>query len=167
VHSLLCHVDRYSTVLLEITSCLCHLFLASPLAASFPFAGLEEGWKKIKDHGIERLEKALKEGLHTSSDGGAGTSGAGGKNVSIFKQSQTMELYHVIYVMATQKSPNNFSEQLYQRHNESIRTYLRTHTLQQIRSKRGEQLLSKLVAEWDLHAVMNKWMFKLFQYLDR
>ena len=77
------------------------------------------------------------------------------------------ELYHILYTMATQKLPHNFSAELYQRHSDTIRQYLKTAVLPAIRHKRGTFLLKELVARWELHKVMNRWMFKVFQYLDR
>jgi len=66
-----------------------------------------------------------------------------------------------------QKSPYNWSEQLYQRHGETIATYL-THTvLPSLRDQHDEYLLRELTRRWSNHEIMNKWMRQFFMYLDR
>ena len=66
-----------------------------------------------------------------------------------------------------QKSPYNWSEQLYQRHGEVISNYL-THTvLPALRDRHNEFLLKELTRRWSNHEIMNKWMQRFFMYLDR
>ena len=59
------------------------------------------------------------------------------------------------------------SEQLYQRHGDTICEYL-THTvLPALRHQRSEFLLTELTQRWANHKIMNRWMQKFFMYLDR
>jgi cullin 1 len=69
--------------------------------------------------------------------------------------------------MCTQRSPYNWSEQLYVRHGESIAGYLRQTVLAELRSKHKDSQLSELAARWSNHRIMNKWMTRFFMYLDR
>lgn len=116
--------------------------------------GLEEGWKGIKTQAIERLEGILDKGLDRRS-----------KN--LFKPKQYAVIYTICYNMCTQRSPYNWSEQLYQRHGESFQRYLTSVVLPALKTKHNEFLLAELVSRWKNHKLMNKWMQKFFMYLDR
>jgi cullin 1 len=72
--------------------------------------------------------------------------------------------------MCTQRSPYNWSRELYQRHGETIERYLTTNVLPALRdrtSQGGTILLSELKHRWQNHQIMNKWLKKFFTYLDR
>lgn len=69
--------------------------------------------------------------------------------------------------MCTQRSPYNWSEQLYERHGYSITEYLQNKVLPVLRERHGEYLLRELVHRNSNHTVMNLWLQKFFQYLDR
>jgi cullin 1 len=72
--------------------------------------------------------------------------------------------------MCTQRSPYNWSRELYQRHGETIEKYLTTHVLPALRDKTvqgGTILLTELQHRWSNHQIMNKWLKKFFTYLDR
>mgnify|MGYP003955605573 CR=1 FL=1 len=69
--------------------------------------------------------------------------------------------------MCTQRSPYNWSEQLYQRHGETFNSYLTETVLPAMKEKHDEHLLKELVRRWFNHKIMNKWMKKFFLYLDR
>jgi cullin 1 len=72
--------------------------------------------------------------------------------------------------MCTQRAPYNWSRELYQRHGETIETYLTSNVLPALREKTGQGgtvLLSELQARWFNHQIMNKWLKKFFVYLDR
>jgi cullin 1 len=69
--------------------------------------------------------------------------------------------------MCTQKTPYNWSEQLYARHGETIATYLQVKVLQSLKSKLDEFLLREFVQRGENHQLMNKWCTKFFIYLDR
>ena len=72
--------------------------------------------------------------------------------------------------MCTQRSPYNWSRELYQRHGETIENYLTTNVLPALREKTGQGgtiLLTELKARWLNHQIMNKWLKKFFTYLDR
>eukprot|EP00553_Chaetoceros_curvisetus_P010520 CAMPEP_0204613790 /NCGR_PEP_ID=MMETSP0717-20131115/1707_1 /ASSEMBLY_ACC=CAM_ASM_000666 /TAXON_ID=230516 /ORGANISM="Chaetoceros curvisetus" /LENGTH=685 /DNA_ID=CAMNT_0051626331 /DNA_START=1 /DNA_END=2058 /DNA_ORIENTATION=- len=72
--------------------------------------------------------------------------------------------------MCTQRSPYNHSRELYQRHGETIENYLANTVLPALRAKAsqgGTILLNELQFRWSNHQIMNKWMTKFFNYLDR
>lgn len=72
--------------------------------------------------------------------------------------------------MCTQRSPYNWSRELYQRHGETIERYLTSTVLPALRDKTGQGgtiLLTELQHRWINHQIMNKWLKKFFTYLDR
>ncbi len=74
------------------------------------------------------------------------------------------------YDMCTQRSPYNWSRELYQRHGETIENYLTVTVLPALRDKTGQGgtiLLAELQHRWTNHQIMNKWLKKFFTYLDR
>lgn len=72
--------------------------------------------------------------------------------------------------MCTQRSPYNWSRELYQRHGETIEQYLNDYVLPALRDKPRQGpniLLTELQHRWKNHQIMNKWLKKFFTYLDR
>jgi len=72
--------------------------------------------------------------------------------------------------MCTQRSPYNWSRDLYQRHGETIELYLTNHVLPALHDRTGQGgtvLLTELNHRWTNHQIMNKWLKKFFTYLDR
>eukprot|EP00937_MAST-01D_sp_MAST-1D-sp2_P006022 g6022.t1 len=116
--------------------------------------GLEEGWEQeIKVKAIDVLEDILNGGLD--------------KTQKVFPPKEYMQIYTTCYNMCTQRSPYNWSEQLYQRHGETIQKYLQETVLPALRDKHDEFLLRELRSRWNNHKIMNKWLRKFFMYLDR
>jgi len=117
---------------------------------------LEEGWNdEIKAKAIDRLEDLLNGDLRAG---------------SIFGPKEYVQIYTTCYDMCTQRSPYNWSRELYQRHGETIERYLTTNVLPKLREKTGQGgtiLLSELKHRWQNHQIMNKWLKKFFTYLDR
>ncbi|CAB9524032.1 Cullin-3 [Seminavis robusta] len=119
---------------------------------------LEEGWNdEIKAKAIDKLEDLLNGGMKT------GTS-------NMFGPREYVTIYTTCYDMCTQRSPYNWSRELYQRHGETIENYLTTHVLPALRDRTGQGgtiLLRELQLRWTNHQIMNKWLKKFFTYLDR
>ena len=72
--------------------------------------------------------------------------------------------------MCTQRSPFNWSHDLYQRHGETMERYLTSTVLPALREKSGQGgplLLQELQHRWRNHQIMNKWLKRFFTYLDR
>ena len=72
--------------------------------------------------------------------------------------------------MCTQRSPYNWSRDLYQRQGETIERYLTQTVLPALRQKvetGGTILLTELHSRWSNHKIMNDWLRKFFMYLDR
>mmetsp|Transcript_71001 Transcript_71001/g.199275 ORF Transcript_71001/g.199275 Transcript_71001/m.199275 type:complete len:622 (+) Transcript_71001:189-2054(+) len=115
---------------------------------------LDDGWNnEIKVKAIDRLEDILNQDLK--------------KEGSMFSPKEYVQTYTTCYNMCTQKSPYNWSEQLYQRHGETISRYLSDTVLPSLRDQHDEFLLRELTRRWGNHQIMNKWMQKFFMYLDR
>lgn len=108
---------------------------------------------KIKREAIDKLASLLDSGFNSAT--------------TPFNNKEYAAIYHVCYHMCTQRSPYNWSEQLYTRHGETFREYLRSKVLPALRTKRDTFLLQELVARWENHKIMNKWMWRFFMYLVR
>lgn len=119
---------------------------------------LEEGWNdEIKTKAIDVLEEMLDNGI------------AAGKT-NMFAPRAYVAIYTICYDMCTQRSPYNWSRDLYNRHGETIERYLTSKVLPALREKTGQGgnfLLAELQLRWSNHQIMNKWLKKFFTYLDR
>eukprot|EP00429_Kryptoperidinium_foliaceum_P007466 CAMPEP_0176023990 /NCGR_PEP_ID=MMETSP0120_2-20121206/11714_1 /TAXON_ID=160619 /ORGANISM="Kryptoperidinium foliaceum, Strain CCMP 1326" /LENGTH=743 /DNA_ID=CAMNT_0017357161 /DNA_START=67 /DNA_END=2298 /DNA_ORIENTATION=- len=119
---------------------------------------LEEGWNdEIKAKAIDKLEDLLNGGLNSGQSG-------------LFGPREYVQIYTTCYDMCTQRSPYNWSRELYQRHGETIERYLTSTVLPALRDKTGQGgtvLLTELNHRWTNHQIMNKWLKKFFTYLDR
>eukprot|EP00522_Entomoneis_paludosa_P012166 CAMPEP_0172446934 /NCGR_PEP_ID=MMETSP1065-20121228/6368_1 /TAXON_ID=265537 /ORGANISM="Amphiprora paludosa, Strain CCMP125" /LENGTH=759 /DNA_ID=CAMNT_0013198123 /DNA_START=126 /DNA_END=2405 /DNA_ORIENTATION=- len=117
---------------------------------------LEEGWNdEIKAKAIDKLEAML--------DGGM-------RQTNMFGPREYVNIYTVCYDMCTQRSPYNWSRDLYQRHGETMERYLTSKVLPALREKTGQGgplLLQELQHRWKNHQIMNKWLKRFFTYLDR
>lgn len=119
---------------------------------------MEEGWdNQIKVNAIDKLEHILDNELKS-------------ENEKLFGNEDYITVYTCCYDMCTQRAPYNHSRELYQRHGETIVNYLDTKVLPALRykaSQGGTILLNELQLRWSNHQIMNKWMTKFFNYLDR
>jgi cullin 1 len=78
-----------------------------------------------------------------------------------------MMFYTTIYDMCTQKPPQNYSQQLYDRYRESFEEYITSMVLPALREKHDEFMLRELVERWGNHKIMVRWLSRFFNYLDR
>ncbi|KDO35014.1 hypothetical protein SPRG_01077 [Saprolegnia parasitica CBS 223.65] len=123
--------------------------------ASKPLIELEQGWKEqIKPKGIDILLDILDKGFDKVA-------------ACPFPPQSYMPIYTICYDMCTQRTPYNWSAQLYTRHGETFTEYLRTKVLPELQNQHDEFLLNELHRRWQNHKLMNKWMSKFFMYLDR
>lgn len=76
-------------------------------------------------------------------------------------------LYTTIYNMCTQKPPQDYSQQLYDRYRESFEEYITSMVLPALREKHDEFMLRELVKRWGNHKIMVRWLSRFFNYLDR
>lgn len=67
--------------------------------------------------------------------------------------------------MCTQKAPNNYADQLYQKYGMIYETYLHATVLPAIKSKKGEAMLHEFAKRWKNHKLLVRQMWKLFVYL--
>lgn len=72
-----------------------------------------------------------------------------------------MDIYNVCYRMCTQKSPHNFSQDLYKKHGESLQQYLVNTVKPALEAKQDYYLLKELEKRWSNHTLMNKWMYRV------
>lgn len=110
---------------------------------------LEVGWSKMQ-HGINKLKNILE-----------------GKPEQQFDADEWMVLYTTIYNMCTQKPPQDYSQQLYERYRQSFEEYINAVVLPALRKKHDEYMLRELVKRWEDHKVMVRWLSRFFNYLDR
>ena len=116
---------------------------------------LEDGWNdEIKPKALIPLEKMLENGFQS-------------KTNKLFSNKEYVNIYTICYNMCTQRSPYNWSEQLYQRHGEQISNFLINSVVPKLQNQRDEYLLKQLVVSGENHKIMNEWYKKFFSYLDR
>mmetsp|Transcript_130355 Transcript_130355/g.325183 ORF Transcript_130355/g.325183 Transcript_130355/m.325183 type:complete len:754 (+) Transcript_130355:103-2364(+) len=125
---------------------------------------LEDGWEKIKNEGIKVLEEFLDTG-HIRSTVPQNTDPKKPRNV--FSKANYAELYTTVYNMCTQRTPNNWSEQLYRRYGEAMSEYVQRQVLPALREKTDIPLMKELLHRWSNHKIYVKWMDRFFTYLDR
>jgi cullin 1 len=118
-----------------------------------PLIANDAGWQRIRADGINKLLNLLNTGFS--------------KETRPFTHKEYMTVYDVCYRMCTQRTPHNWSEQLYERHVETFRDYLSDKVLPALQGKQDLQVLRELEFRWANHIIMNRWMFKFFAYLDR
>ena len=97
---------------------------------------------------------------------------AGFENVSgaWFTNQEYAEMYAKCYNMCIQRpvsSGSNYTAELYKLHGSAIKEFLVATVLPLLEQKQGVDLLQELASRWDRHKIMNKWLKKLFTYLDR
>ncbi|CAK9861802.1 unnamed protein product [Sphagnum jensenii] len=110
---------------------------------------LEQGWAFMQK-GITKLKNLL-EGVPEQQ----------------FNSEEYIMLYTTIYNMCTQKPPQDYSQQLYDRYRESFEEYINSMVLPALREKHDEFMLRELVMRWDNHKIMVRWLSRFFNYLDR
>ncbi|XP_059625725.1 cullin-1-like [Cornus florida] len=110
---------------------------------------LEEGWEFMQK-GITKLKKILE-----------------GQPEAQFNSEEYMMLYTTIYNMCTQKPPNDYSQQLYDKYKEAFEEYINSMVLPSLREKHDEFMLRELVKRWANHKIMVRWLSRFFHYLDR
>ena len=122
----------------------------SPSVISFT-----DGWdKEIYPKAIKVLTKILDDGIEK-------------KATESFAPGTFMPIYTTCYNMCTQRSPHNWSEELYSHHGSTIKDYLTSNVLPALKDTHDVYLLVELVKRWSNHILMNKWMTRFFMYLDR
>ncbi|RCV25453.1 hypothetical protein SETIT_5G167900v2 [Setaria italica] len=114
-----------------------------------PIIDLDEGWAQM-EIGIAKLKRILADEPRVS-----------------FVSDEYMHLYTTIYNMCTQKSPHDYSQQLYDKYRGAFDDYVTFTVLPSLREKHGEFLLRELVLRWKNHKVMVRWLCRFFHYLDR
>ena len=112
---------------------------------------LETGWEQIQTLGIDRLFEFLDTGTIVNS----------------FDKKTYSELYTLIYNMCVQKPPYNYSDVLYERYTDTIKSYLTNIVYEDLNKRVGDDLLKEFNRRWQMHNVMVRWMRHFFQYLDR
>ncbi|KAE9460567.1 hypothetical protein C3L33_07583, partial [Rhododendron williamsianum] len=128
---------------------------------------LEEGWEFMVK-GITKLKRILEEEpeLHFSSE----------EYMMLYTYPFVFYLALVltispliftIYNMCTQKPPNDYSQQLYDKYKEAFQEHINSTVLPCLREKHGEFLLKELVRRWANHKIMVRWLSRFFHYLDR
>jgi len=110
---------------------------------------LETGWEFMQK-GITKLKNIL-EGIPEQQ----------------FNSEEYIMLSTTIYNMCTQKPPQDYSQQLYDRYRDSFEEYITSMVLPALREKHDEFMLRELVKRWGNHKIMVRWLSRFFNYLDR
>eukprot|EP00808_Paulinella_micropora_P023940 g73308.t1 len=131
----------------------------------------DEGWKKIKSDGIEKVQLIIEKGEGTFTHQDYVTLYTIIYKMCIhsrhYMYTDYVTLYTIIYKMCIQKAPFSFSKELYESFDRSFTQYLRDVTLPAINKKNGAEKIQELVQRWKNHKLMRKWMCAFFCYLDR
>jgi len=125
---------------------------------------LEAGWDNIKNNGIKVLEEFLDSGTIRKT---VPQNNDPKKPRNVFSKANYAELYTTVYNMCTQRTPNNWSEQLYRRYGEAMSDYVSRQVLPALRDKTDLALMRELLHRWTNHKIYVKWMDRFFTYLDR
>eukprot|EP00252_Welwitschia_mirabilis_P008862 TRINITY_DN210_c0_g2_i1.p1 TRINITY_DN210_c0_g2~~TRINITY_DN210_c0_g2_i1.p1 ORF type:complete len:745 (-),score=178.44 TRINITY_DN210_c0_g2_i1:429-2663(-) len=110
---------------------------------------LDQGWAFMQK-GITKLKNIL-EGIPEQQ----------------FNSEEYIMLYTTIYNMCTQKPPQDYSQQLYDRYKDSFDEYIISMVLPALKEKHDEYMLRELVKRWGNHKIMVRWLSRFFNYLDR
>mmetsp|Transcript_86940 Transcript_86940/g.246499 ORF Transcript_86940/g.246499 Transcript_86940/m.246499 type:complete len:753 (+) Transcript_86940:88-2346(+) len=125
---------------------------------------LEEGWNKIKQEGIMVLEEYLDMGTIRAN---VKQNTDPKKPRNVFSKASYAELYTTVYNMCTQRTPNNWSEQLYRKYGEAMSEYVQTKVIPALNGLSDMALMKELLHRWTNHKIYVKWMDRFFTYLDR
>ncbi|KAM3203682.1 hypothetical protein P3L10_031308 [Capsicum annuum] len=109
---------------------------------------LDEGWE-IMQKGITKMKKILEGQQHS------------------FSFEDSIMLYTTVYNMCSQKPPNDYAQQLYDKYKEVFEEYINSTVLPALREKHDELMLMEFVKRWANHKLMVRWLSRFFQYLDR
>ncbi|CAH8392524.1 unnamed protein product [Eruca vesicaria subsp. sativa] len=80
-----------------------------------------------------------------------------------------LDLYTAVYKMCTQRSPHDFSSQLYQKCCETMEEYMNSTVLPALNEKLGDEymLLRELLKRWSNHKMLVRLLSAIFHYLNR
>ncbi|KAM3328331.1 hypothetical protein P3S68_033023 [Capsicum galapagoense] len=109
---------------------------------------LDEGWE-IMQKGITKMKKILEGQQHS------------------FSSEDSIMLYTTVYNMCSQKPPNDYAQQLYDKYKEVFEEYINSTVLPALREKHDELMLMEFVKRWANHKLMVRWLSRFFRYLDR
>lgn len=115
-------------------------------------AGLEAGWSVMNSPVIQPLITMVTNGDISE---------------RVVSNKTCNEAYTICYLMCTQRSPNNHSAALYDRHRSVFTQHLTAHVCPALEQLSGPALVKELSRCWSGHRFMNKWMYKLLRYLVR
>ena len=138
----------------------------SPHACSPP--DLEAGWTEVSLL-IKKLHHTLNTDHRPAAVAAPAAPPGGGLDAykGALSQAEASEAYRKVYIMCTQRSPYNFSDQLYSRYGDITKDYDAGDVLPALRTVKDVFLLKELDRRWRHQEVMNAWMFRFFNYLDR
>lgn len=78
------------------------------------------------------------------------------------------QIYTTVYKMCIQKTPRPYAKDLYNRVQNTLKSYLRSSALPALNGVRGEEaMLKELGRRWTNHKLMVKWVTRTFSYIDR
>ena len=90
--------------------------------------------------------------------------------VSSFTLREQMELYSLVYSMCTQKSPQNYSHEIYQEYDIILKDYCALEILPVITARIAQSddaFLAELVKRWKNHKLLVRAIYDVCYYIDR
>ena len=112
----------------------------------------QDGQLKLRC-GVQKMTDIIEQGMVTS-----------------FTLREQMELYSLVYSMCTQKSPKNFSHEIYQEYDIILKDYCSVEILPVITARMAQSddaFLSELVKRWKNHKLLVRAIYDVCYYLDR
>lgn len=84
-----------------------------------------------------------------------------------FTPEEHINLYTTVYNMSTQRPPNDYGLELYDKYKETCEEYILSKVLPSLGEKKDGLLLRELFRKWSDYIVMTRRLSKLFCYLER
>lgn len=116
---------------------------------------ISTGWNYVKTFGMDKVTRALNEGMHSARGAGAVVSRA------VFSS-----LFTITYNMCNERTAK--VSDIVEMHNNEHRTYLQTVVLPSILEKHDDEaVLVEFARRWEDHLVLTKWLWKFLFHIDR
>lgn len=112
---------------------------------------MEEGWTRIYNNGILRLQQII----------------ANGEEGQGFPVNDYMQVYETAYNLCIDKPPFSFQGQLYERFEQSVCLYFTTTSLPAVQHQQGDNLVKEFIRRYNDHLILKNWMCNFFRYINR
>jgi cullin 1 len=114
----------------------------------------DEAWNQIFNNGVIPLLNFLDNNDRNNDD-------------KLFDKKTYIEIYTICYNISTQKSPYNFSNNLYQKYIDIIGDYLLNNVTNKLKNTNDDFILKEFIRHFNNLNIMVKWMRNFMIYLER